>query len=206
MFIDCDKTSSLELYQILLGSVVPRPIAWVSSQNEAGVLNLAPFSFFNAFSADPPIIGIGIGMKRRTEPDGSTKFVHKDTLSNILATKEFVVNVVSRSLAEKMNQSSGEYPESVSEFDKVGLTAAPSQMIKPPRVVESKISMECRLYQHIDLGKSGLVLGQIVCFHVADEVWKEGSVDIEALQPIGRLSGTAYCEVNTIFDLARPRV
>ncbi len=206
MFVDCEKTGSIELYHLLLGCVVPRPIAWISSQNDSGALNLAPFSFFNAFSVDPPIVGIGIGLKRRVDADGTTTYVPKDTLANILATEEFVVNIVSRSLADKMNRSSGEYPAAINEFEVTGLTPQGSTMIKPPRVGEAKIAMECRLHQPVDLGGSTLVLGRIVCIHVKDEVLKNGSVDIEKLQPIGRLSGSAYCEVNTIFEIPRPRV
>jgi len=141
MIIECKDENSQDLYKILLGCVVPRPIAWVSSQSSDGVLNLAPFSFFNAFSADPPIIGLGIGMKSRKNEDGSRSLVPKDTLKNILETKEFVVNVVSYQHADKMNRSSAEYDPAVSEFEQSGLTPSPSKLVKPPCLEESMVSM-----------------------------------------------------------------
>lgn len=206
MFIDCAKTSSNELYKALLGCVVPRPIAWVSSQSAERTLNLAPFSFFNAFSADPPIIGIGIGKRRKVSPDGVSAVVEKDTTANILAVQEFVVNVVSQHLAEKMNISSAEYSPAVDEFEKSGLTPSPSSLVKPPRVSESMISMECKLFQHIDLGKSNLILGEVVCIHIKDEICTNGSINVEQLQPIGRLSGSSYCRVDSLFEMPRPVV
>lgn len=206
MFIDCAKSSRKELYTTLLGCVVPRPIAWVSSQSADGILNLAPFSFFNAFSADPPIIGIGIGMKRKVSPEGISAIVEKDTTVNILAVKEFVVNVVSLPLAEKMNISSGEFSPGINEFEKVGLTPAPSSMVKPPRVSECMISMECKLFQHIDLGNSNLILGEVVCIHIKDEICTNGTVNIQELQPIGRLSGNLYCRGDSLFEMPRPVV
>ncbi len=206
MIIDCTDETSHDIYKVLLGCVVPRPIAWVSSQSNNGTLNLAPFSFFNAFSAEPPIIGLGIGMKTRRDSDGHTSLVPKDTLSNIIETEQFVVNVVSFELADKMNRSSGEFEPSVSEFEQTGLTPTKSKMVKPPRVGEAKISMECKLYQRIELPRSSIILGEIVCIHVADDVWQDDSVDVRTLQPVGRLSGSSYCKVDTIFDMPRPKV
>lgn len=201
MLIDCSKASPQELYRILLGSVVPRPIAWVSTISETGVLNLAPFSFYNAFSANPPILGIGIGSRRL--PDGSTE--PKDSFKNIESRGEFVVNVVSRPLAEKMNLTSGEYEPSVNEFEVAGLTPAASTMVAPPRVEEALIAMECRLFQVVPLGGSNLVLGKIVCIHTIDEVWKQGDIDLERLEPVGRLNGSSYCDTSVRFEMPRPR-
>lgn len=206
MFIDCGKTSSNQLYKVLLGCVVPRPIAWISSQSADGVLNLAPFSFFNAFSADPPIIGVGIGKKRKVSPEGVSEIVDKDTAANILAVREFVVNVVSLPFAEKMNISSGEFSPGINEFEKAGLTPAPSTLVKPPRVSECMISMECKLFQHIDLGGSNLILGEVLCIHVKDEICIDGTINIRELQPIGRLSGSSYCRVDSLFEMPRPVV
>lgn len=206
MLIDCNEADSTELYKVLLGCVVPRPIAWVSSQSESGVLNLAPFSFFNAFSADPPIIGLGIGMKRRKQDDGTSAIVPKDTLANIVETEEFVVNVVSLPLAEKMNRSSGEYEPSINEFEQAGLTTIQSKLVKPPRVAESNVSMECRLFQRIPLPRSNIILGRIVCIHVKDEVWTGDAIDHNALQAVGRLGGSAYCKTDSTFEMPRPRV
>lgn len=206
MLINCEDESA-DIYAVLLGCVVPRPIAWVSSQGKSGVLNLAPFSFFNAFSADPPIIGLGIGMKRKKLEDRSTKFVPKDTLANIIETEEFVVNVVSLPLAEKMNLSSAEFDQSISEFEQTELTPEPSTQIGPPRVREALVSMECRLYQRIELPKSNIVLGRVVCIHVNDEVWDGSGIIHDRLQPIGRLGGSGgYCKTDSTFKMARPRV
>jgi len=206
MIIECNEANAHELYKVLLGCVVPRPIAWVSSQSENGVLNLAPFSFFNAFSADPPIIGLGIGMKRKKNADGSSDLVPKDTLANILKTKEFVVNMVSYHLAEKMNRSSGEFDATISEFEQTGLTPQPSKVVKPPLVGESLVSMECKLFQQIELPRSSIILGEVLCIHLKDEVWDGEFIKHDVLNPVGRLGGTAYCKTDSTFDMPRPRV
>lgn len=206
MIVECQEENSEALYKILLSCVVPRPIAWVSSQSKGGVLNLAPFSFFNAFSADPPIIGLGIGMKSKRNEDGSRTLVPKDTLNNIIETGEFVVNVVSLQHAEKMNRSSGEFDPSINEFEQTGLTAEPSKVVKPPCVKEALVSMECRLFQRIELPRSNIILGEVVCFHIQDEAWDGQSVKHEILQPIGRLAGSSYCRTESTFEMPRPRV
>jgi flavin reductase (DIM6/NTAB) family NADH-FMN oxidoreductase RutF len=206
MIIQCNEENSEDLYKILLGCVVPRPIAWVSSQNKNGGLNLAPFSFFNAFSADPPIIGLGIGMKSKKNADGTRTLVPKDTLSNIIDTNEFVVNVVSLQHAEKMNRSSGEFDPAVSEFEQTGLTPEPSSIVKPPFVREAMVSMECRLYQRIELPRSNIILGEVLCFHIKDQVWDGERIIHDVLQPIGRLAGVAYCKTDSTFEMPRPRV
>lgn len=206
MIVDCKEEKVERIYRILTGCVVPRPIAWVSSQNKDGILNLAPFSFFNAFSADPPIIGLGIGMKSLRDEGGSSTLIPKDTLRNILDTKEFVVNVVSYSNADKMNRSSAEYDPLTSEFEQTGLTPEPSKFVKPPFVKEALVSMECQLFQQIELPRSNIILGEVVCFHIKDEAWGEHGIIHEVLQPIGRLAGAAYCKTESTFEMARPRV
>ena len=128
MIIDCKTIATHHLYKLLIGSVLPRPIAWVSSQSADGQNNLAPFSFFNVFSVAPPVLGFAPGYKKAAP--GATR-PPKDTLRNVMETGEFVVNIVSRELAEKMNQTSGDYAEDVSEFDVTGLTIEPSQKVKP---------------------------------------------------------------------------
>ena len=204
MEVVTEETKTEDLYKLLIGCVVPRPIAWVSTVSTEGILNLAPFSFFNAFSVNPPILGIGIGAKRSKDADGNSVIVPKDTYMNIAATKEFVVNVVSLPLAEKMNQTSANYESSQSEFEHGRLTAEPSTKVKPPRVKECSISMECSLYQTIELGNTNLVLGKILVIHCDDQVIESGLVNMEALQAVGRLSGTSYCPVQAIFDIPRP--
>lgn len=206
MIIDCEQSNRAELYKLMISIVVPRPIAWISTINKAGVPNLAPFSFFNAFSVDPPILGIGIGSKRDLDDQGQSFVRPKDTFLNIEETGEFVVNMTNKNLAQKMNQSSANYKSHEDEFEKVGLTAVPSEKIIAPRVKECDLSMECSLYQSIPLGATNLVLGKILVIHAHDSIYKDGAAMIESCQPIGRLGGTSYCHVDSIFDIPRPEV
>lgn len=202
MLIDTSETSPRDLYRLLIGVVVPRPIAWISTVSKDGINNLAPFSFFNVFSANPPILGVGIGSK--SQPDG--KIVAKDTYQNIIDTKQFVVNVVSYPLAEKMNHSSGEFKAHIDEFEQCGLTPLPSKSIKAPRMREAPVSMECELFKTIPLGNNNLVLGKILTIHVEDRVLIKGRIDLEKLEPVGRLSGISYCKVDSIFQIERPNI
>lgn len=188
---------------------MPRPIAWVSTISKDGVLNLAPFSFFNVVSSDPAILVFSPGFKLVMQ-DGKKVTVKKDTLKNIQETGEFVVNVVTYALAEKMNLTSGEFESHVNEFEKAGVTAAPSHMVQPPRVAESPISMECSLYQLIEFGQSpgagNLVMGEIKCMHIDDAVLKDGRLESDALDLVGRLGGSFYTTTRDSFSLKRPQV
>ena len=191
-------------YKLLIGAVVPRPIAWVSTVSEGGQYNLAPFSFFNAVSANPPHL-VFSPMIRST--DGRTK----DTLNNIRHAREFVVNVVTEDLAEAMNITSGEYQASVDEFELAGLTPAPSAAIRAPRVAESPVNFECWLADLLPLGEPGalgtatLVIGKVAHIHVDDSVLFDGDkIDLEKLKPVGRLAGTSYTRVTDLFDMVRP--
>ncbi len=204
MYIDCSQFPSRELYKVLIGCVVPRPIAWISTADKDGLLNLAPFSFYNALSASPPILGIGIGSRTVTGDDGKPAPSPKDTLKNIRDTEEFVVNVVSKELVEKMVRTSGEYGPDVSEFKEVDIACAASSLVKPPRVAEAKIAMECVLHQIVDLGGSNLVLGKIVCIHLSDQVYNNGEIDLLSLSAVGRLSADSYCDTTSLFEISRP--
>lgn len=190
------------VYKILTGAVLPRPIGWISSINEAGQANLAPFSFFNVVCANPPTVLF-------CPMYSSARQSKKDTLHNVASTGEFVVNIVTESLASAMNLTSGEYPDEVSEFDVAGVTPLPSFAVKPPRVAESPIHFECRVQQIIEIGSGAgsgaVVIGQVVHLHVDDAVLLgEDKIDLSKLQPIGRLAGTAYTRVTDVFDLVRP--
>jgi len=204
MQIDPKTQSSKDNYKLLIGSIVPRPIAFVSTVNAAGRPNLAPFSFFNGICSNPP--AIMFAPVNRGE-EGSPK----DTLNNILTGKEFVVNVVTEDIAEQMNICATDYPEDFNEFKESGLTPAPSVMIKPPRVKESPINFECRLLQHVPVGKPGtpksgnVIIGEVVYFHVADDLYEDGRIDIPKMKPIGRLAGAGYCRVTDLFDMPRIR-
>jgi flavin reductase (DIM6/NTAB) family NADH-FMN oxidoreductase RutF len=204
LIIDCKKIETPHLYKLLIGSVAPRPIAWVSTQGTDGKTNLAPFSFFNVFSVAPPVLGFAPGYKKA--PAGQVR-PPKDTLRNVNETGEFVVNIVSFDLAEKMNQTSGDYPEGISEFEAAGLTPVASQIIKPPRVGECLMTMECKLLQTINFGGSALVLGEILLIHLDESVYKhDGTIDLDVLQPIGRLGEDLYSTVKDRFSIPRPVV
>jgi flavin reductase (DIM6/NTAB) family NADH-FMN oxidoreductase RutF len=202
VIVDPGSTSPQDVYKLMVGIIVPRPIAFVSSLSPDGVRNLAPFSFFTAVSANPPVICFSPMIRGR---DGS----RKDTLNNIEQTGEFVVNIVSEDFATKMNITSAEYEPHVDEFTESGLTAVPSELVKPPRVGESKVQMECRLVQivHVSpkpLGGS-LVLGEVLRFHIADEIFSNYKVDPDKLGAIGRMGGPTYVRVTDRFDMERPK-
>lgn len=204
-FVDLDfqQLPTGDIYRLLIGSVVPRPIAWVSTLSVHGVPNLAPFSFFNAVCSDPPTLLFC----PVNHPDGR----EKDTLRNIRATGEFVVNIATENLVEIVNQTAANYTADVNEFEKVGLTAGPSRGVKAPRVLESPIQFECKLSQVIDIDgghkRSGhVVLGRIVYAHVDTAVYREGKISIESLQPIGRVGAHSYCPLRNVFDLPSPTV
>jgi len=186
-----------DFYRFMISVVVPRPIAFVSTMDARGRLNVAPFSYFNAITNQPPLLGISIN-RRKGEV--------KDTYRNIEQTGEFVVNTVDEALGARMVQTSGEWPEDVDEFRLAGLTPVASDLVKPPRVGESPVNMECRLYRSIELGATFFVVGEILRAHVRDEVLTDGRVDIARLQPLGRLGGDGYSVVREVIHMPRPRV
>jgi len=191
-----------EVYKLMIGSIVPRPIAWVSTVNAQGQPNLAPFSFFNAVCSRPPTILFCPGIR-------GVDLSPKDTYQNVKETGEFVINFVTESLAEQMNITAVEAPPDVNEFERAGLTAEPSVVVNVPRVAESPIHFECTLQQIVTIGEGTgggyIIIGTVVHMHFADAVFREGNrIDIASYQPIGRLSGTAYTRVHDLFDLVRP--
>jgi flavin reductase (DIM6/NTAB) family NADH-FMN oxidoreductase RutF len=194
------------MYKLLIGSVVPRPIAWVSSIDAAGVRNLAPFSYFMAITHDPPTVAFSSG-PRGADVGGGIRG-KKDTLHNVEATREFVVNVVDDALAEAMNVTSGDYAADVDEFAKAGLATAPGVKVRVPRVAAAPVSMECRLAQIIPVGNlpHHLIVGEIVHMHVRDDVFDPatGRLDMHRLKPVGRLAGHLYTHVHDIFEMKRP--
>ncbi len=185
--------------RVLTGVIVPRPIAFVSSVSTEGIVNLAPFSFFNAMAYDPATIVLGISR--------SAGWKEKDTLANIEATGEFVVNVVVDDIAEAMNSTAAEFPADVDEFEVGGLTATPSEMIRAPRVVESPVNMECRLNQVVAVGdgtKHAIVIGEIVLMHIRDDIINGHRINHQRLKPVGRLAGNMYCNTHNVYELVRP--
>ncbi|MBZ0279478.1 MAG: flavin reductase family protein [Anaerolineae bacterium] len=190
-----------EMYKLMIGSIVPRPIAWVSTINAEGQPNLAPFSFFTAVCSSPPTILFCPGIR---DADAA----HKDTLYNVQATGEFVVNIVSEPLAEAMNITATELPAEINEFERAQVTAVPSLTVRPPRVAESLIHYECKLNQIITIsdqpGGGNIVIGTVLHLHIDDSVYLEGNkIDLHKLEAIGRLAGPSYCRVNDFFDIHR---
>ena len=202
MIVDPCVESPQNIYKLLTGAVVPRPIAFVSSLSAEGVPNLAPFSFFTVISANPPVICFSPMIR---SSDGH----RKDTLNNIEATHQFTVNIVSEDFVAKMNACSPEFPPEVDEFEVSGLTPVASDLVRPARVKESRVQMECRLLQvvHVSdkpLGGS-LVIGEVLRFHVADELQVEQfRVDPERLNAVGRMGGPTYVRTTDRFNLERP--
>jgi flavin reductase (DIM6/NTAB) family NADH-FMN oxidoreductase RutF len=202
LIIDPKTTDVLNVYKVMIGAIVPRPIAFVSTVSREGIRNLAPFSFFTGVSANPPIVCFC-----PTRRDGGDS--RKDTLRNIIATREFVVNVVSEEFAEQMNITSAEFPPEVDEFEASGLTPIPSDLVRPPRVAESHVHMECRLYMALEFGElplsGNLVLGEVLRFHVDDQYFDNYKIDPDKLKPIGRMGGAAYTRTSDRFDMQRPK-
>src|ERR1700733_12019545 len=198
-----------ELYGLLLNSVAPRPIAWVSTMSASGALNLAPFSFFNCVCVDPPLLAFAPGHR----PSKQAEARHgeaKDTLRNVRKTREFVVNIVTYELREAMNLTSGEYDASVDEFELAKVTPEPSKIVRPPRVAESPVSFECKLHQIIDFStvptSGSLVIGEIVSIHINDAHLKDGKLDRNSLDLIGRMGGLQYTRTTQRFEMVRPKV
>lgn len=201
MIVDPATLPWRDAYKLLIGAIVPRPIAWLSTMNKEGKANVAPFSFFTIVAAKPTTIAF-CPMRKA---DGTKK----DTLVNIEATGEFVVNIVSESLLAQMNVTSAEFPPEVNEFTEAGLTEAPSVTVKPPRVGESLVSYECKLLQVIEIGEAeagagALVLGTVVRIHVADELLEGGRIKPDVLQPVGRMAGPEYVRGTDRFTMERP--
>ena len=203
MIVDPAASSIHDIERLLVGVILPRPIAFVSTLSLDGVANLAPFSFFTAVCPKPPVICFCNSIRPR---DGQKK----DTLRNVEATGEFVVNVVSEDFAQQMVACSGDYPPDISEFDISGLTPIPSDLVKPARVKESRVQMECRLLQVVTVstepGGGSLVMGEVLRFHVDDSVIEQGRVDPNKLRPIGRMGGTEYVRTTDRFSMTRPKV
>ncbi|WP_322629230.1 flavin reductase family protein [Halothiobacillus sp.] len=195
MHIDPARHSNADNYKLLTNLVVPRPIAWISTLSPSGIVNLAPFSFFNAVGSDPLYVIFSAGLNDAGEP--------KDTAKNIRASGEFVVNLVTEDLFQAMNISAADFPSDQSELEVAQLHAAPSVHIKAPRVAESKASLECKLFSEQQLGANTVFIGEVVMFHVDDQLIDE-RMHIHDFAPIGRLgSPSVYCTSTDRFDAPR---
>ena len=201
MKFDPNKQSFKDNHRLMIGSIVPRPIAFVSTKSKNGILNLAPFSYFNGVCSNPPTIMFA---PARRGYDGLTK----DTLNNIRDTEEFVVNIVSEEIVEPMVACATDFEKEVNEFEVSRLTPVDSVKVAPPCVKESKVSFECRLQTIVPVGEAApgggfVVIGNIVMFHVDDDVYRDGRIDLDALKPVGRLAGNNYSRINDVFTVVR---
>lgn len=180
-----EKASHSEVYKLLIGLIAPRPIALITSMDEHGGLNAAPFSAFNYFCTDPPIVGIGV--TNRTD----RAFVPKDTARNIRRTGEFVVNIVTEDIAEKMNVCAVDFPEGVNELDIAGFTTTASQIVRVPRIAEAHAALECREHTTMEIGRSRIILGRVVAIYVEDKYVDPAGpyIKAEELHAIGRMNG-----------------
>ena len=201
MIIDPQAVPVSIAYQILTSAVVPRPIGFISSLSPEGVANLAPFSFFNAVCGEPPMIMFCTANRHPL----------KDTLRNVQTLGEFVVNIVSEEIAQQMNLTAGDYAPDISEFEVSGLTPVPSDLVQPPRVLESPVNLECRVHEIMKISDKpmggSIVIGEVIRFHVRDSIIdKDMFIDPDKLKPIARLSGPSYSRIRDRFDMIRPVV
>jgi flavin reductase (DIM6/NTAB) family NADH-FMN oxidoreductase RutF len=201
MNIEVASADVVAVYRALVSVVVPRPIAWVTTVDLSGRVNLAPFSFYNAFGANPPIVVFSPTLRR----DGTKK----DTLLNLEQVGEFVVNAAVEDVAAKLNLTSAELPHGESEAEYAGLTLVPSAKVEPPRVAESPVHLECRLRQIMSMGEgpiaANLVIGEVVLIHIDERVLDaKGQVDPRKLRAIARLGGSDYCRTSDLFQMERP--
>ena len=199
MDLNLSEVTPHERYKLLIGLVIPRPIAWISTRSANGIANCAPFSFFNVFSEEPPLCVIGINPRS----DGAMKH----SLKNIRRTREFVVNLVDEATANAMHVSSYEFPEEESEFAKTGLTESSAALVQHPRIAEAAACLECRVERLIEVsGTRELVIGEILLVHARDGIIDPQTkrVSEELYRPIGRLFANRYCTTRQRFDLPGP--
>jgi flavin reductase (DIM6/NTAB) family NADH-FMN oxidoreductase RutF len=199
MTIDPGDLSRRDAYSLFISTIVPRPIAFVSTLSSSGRPNLAPFSFFMGVTSDPPTLAVAVGRRQGRA---------KDTARNIEERGEFVVNVVTESIARPMVLTSGDFAPEIDEFEEAGLTPLPSTRVAPPRVKESPVHMECRLERILSIGRSqtALIIGEVVLFHIDDQLWNGDAVDAGRLQPLGRLGGALYAPITATWEIPRPEI
>lgn len=202
MKIDPSSLDWKEAHELLVGAVLPRPIAFISTVGEDGINNVAPFSFFTSISVKPAYIGFSIGRYREGRK--------KDTLVNIEFSKDFVINVVTEEIVDAMNQASKDYPSNVDEFKEVGLTPVKGDLVKSPMVAESPVNMECRLVKILEFGETPrinhFVIGEVLRVHVRDDIWVNNIIKADRLKAIGRLGEELYCRTTDMFEKKRPSV
>lgn len=183
------ETEPREIYRLVTHLIAPRPIAWISTISPEGTVNAAPFSYFNLLGSNPTLVGIGISKRR----DGS----RKDTVLNVLANREFVINLVDETNAEAMNLTAIEFPHGISEVEYAHLETAPAVQIAPPRIASSPAALECRLHQHLEIGSNDILLGEVVHIHTRDDF------DLKATHAIARGGGDDYFRSSDSFEMSR---
>ncbi|OAS87926.1 MULTISPECIES: flavin reductase family protein [Metabacillus] len=198
--IDPAKNTERENYKFLIGSIIPRPIAFVTTLSKDGVLNGAPFSYFNIVSSNPPMISLSIQR---------SKGIQKDTARNIIGSKEFVIHIVDEQNVEKVNETAASLPPDQSEIELGKLTPVDSDKISVPGVKEAKIRMECILEHSLELGGldspgCDLIIGKVVQFHIENSIYENGRIDPRGLAAVSRLAGTNYAKIGEIFSIERP--
>ncbi|TYP68935.1 flavin reductase family protein [Paenibacillus methanolicus] len=200
--IDPALHSERDVYKLMIGSVVPRPIAWVTTLSENGVLNAAPFSYFSIVSSNPPLLGVSVQRK-----GGEMK----DTARNTIARGELVIHIVDEDNVAQANATAASLPPEESEAELAGLTAVPSEAIAVPGLAEAKIRMECVLDQVVPLSRPGeteptgdLLIARVVRFHVSESVYQNGRIDAGKLQPVSRMAGHDYASLGRLFSIDRP--
>lgn len=200
MKIDPSNLDIRDSHELIVGSIVPRPIAFISTIGEDGVYNVAPFSAFAPVCTKPMLVGFNISWTR----DGRKK----DTAVNIEFSRDFVINVVNEAMAEAMNQSSMDYPSNVDEFKETGFTPVKADIVKSPMVGESPINMECRLVQILNFGiaskPSDFIIGEVLLVHIKDEIYLNNEINMSGLKAIGRMGGQLYCRTTDMFEMQRP--
>jgi flavin reductase (DIM6/NTAB) family NADH-FMN oxidoreductase RutF len=201
VYLDTREISSRDAYRLLIGSVVPRPIGWVTTISADGVGNLAPFSFFMAATGSPPTVVLSTSF-REGEP--------KDTLRNVMEVPEFVLNVVSESVGEAMNATSEEFPSDIDELVTAGLTPVTSTQVRPVRVAEAPINMECKVVHLVPVGHetsgSTLIIGEVLAWHLHEDVFdaERMRIRLDVLRALGRMAGDGYCRTRDQFEMIRP--
>ena len=198
--IDPKHNSERDNYKLLIGTIIPRPIAFVTTQFEDGIVNGAPFSYFNIVSSNPPMVSLAI-----QRPDGRVK----DTARNIYDNQQFVVHIVDDENVEKINETAASLPASESEIELANLTLVPSEIVSVPGVKEAKVRMECKLVQAVPLGEeepgSDLFIGEVVRFHVDEAIYEDGRINPRGLNAVSRLAGANYAKIGEIFSIRRPK-
>ncbi|BFH71472.1 flavin reductase [Paenibacillus dendritiformis] len=188
-------------YKLLIGSIIPRPIAFITTLSRDGVLNAAPYSYFNIVSANPPMVSVSVQRKNG---------IYKDTSRNIIETGSFVVHISDEDYIEAINLTAANLPPEESEVSLAKLTSIPSEKIDVPGIAEAKIRMECTLEQSIALGGTpsspacDLIIGRVECFHIAEDLYENGRIDARQLKPVSRLAGHNYSKLGEIFTIERP--